>query len=70
MKPSHYCVIGVLTLTFMGDLATPSYAAIEYAIAIHGGAGKAPTTDEWRHHREESGPGGYRCHWPPQESSP
>jgi beta-aspartyl-peptidase (threonine type) len=37
----------------MGDLATPSYAAIEYAIAVHGGAGKAPTTDEWRHHREE-----------------
>ncbi len=53
MRFSHCGVFAILTLTFTGILVTPSCAAIEYAIAIHGGAGKAPSSDQWRSSRVE-----------------
>ena len=54
MRPP-FIQVGIVTLVFVGGLtAQPNRLASEYAIAIHGGAGKVPSTEEWRSARAET----------------
>ncbi len=55
MKALFIHVITLVPLVCATDLsAQPDRVQAEYAIAIHGGAGKAPPTDEWRTARAET----------------
>jgi L-asparaginase / beta-aspartyl-peptidase len=52
VKPDHM-LLSVFVLLAAGQLADAQDVKDRFAIAIHGGAGRAPTSDEWRKGRAE-----------------